>query len=107
MIKLQTEMLELVPLMFTLKTEDWKAECEWRLLQSGVIREYGSYKNMPKRSSIVSHDFLKLEAIEGLEPILEITLGSKHSTPKPGLLGFLKRNNFNDVKINESTSSYR
>ena len=100
-------MSELLPLMFTLKTDDWKAECEWRLFQSGDLRENEYCEHMPTRNSIVRYDFLDLEPIDSVEPILEITLGSKHLTPELDLRGFLKKYNFNNVEINESTSSYR
>lgn len=107
--KLRTVMLKLVPQMFTLKTKDWEAECEWRLLQSGVIRDEVSCKHMPKKSSIVPHDFLELKSIDGLEPILKIISGSKHLTPKLDLLGFLRNHKFNvdDDSITKSILQYR
>lgn len=61
------------------------------MLQSGALRENEYCEHMPKRSSIVPHGFLDLESIDGLEPIVEITLGSKHLTPELDLCGFLKK----------------
>lgn len=106
-MELMSAMTGLIPKMFTLKTNAFHEEQEWRLIESGVAKGDKSKEYRPSRSMIIPHHYLTLENFEDIEPISEIILGPKHQTPNTVLNGFLEKNNFKNVGIKKSIASYR
>jgi len=106
-LQLLEAMTELLPKMFTLKTSAFSEESEWRLLESTVYREESLGGHLPSRNQLIPFHQLKLDQIEGVQPILKIFLGPKHRTKHPNLKGFLEQYGFENVAICDSSASYR
>lgn len=106
-MELLNVMTRLLPMMFTLKTNAFYEEREWRLIEAGVTKGDPSKNYLPSKTLIIPHHYLNLEDIVGIEPISEVILGPKHQTPNSVLKGFLEKNNFKNVGIKKSIASYR
>lgn len=99
------EITRLIPKLFLLKSIAFKEEHEWRLISNQIVgsrdhkHKFGNNQIIPYRE----FELLKLSQ----NPIVEIVLGPKLSTPKKVIENFLWLNGFTDVKVTISKATYR
>lgn len=104
--ELVMEMFALIPILFTLKSEAFVEEREWRLLAWGAKSEGDGMSYTSKEDCIIPCQFKSLIEPK-TTPINEIILGPKHLTPIEVVKGFLTSNGFNNVDVKKSKASYR
>lgn len=89
---------------FTIKSDAFNEEKEWRLLKlhlSGTLSEYRACTDR-----IIPFISLPLDNSTS-QPIASITLGPKNKTPREVIQSLLNASNFINVEINISKASYR
>lgn len=89
---------------YTIKSEAFDEEKEWRLFQlfaKGLPSEFKANDD-----KIIQFRTINLPTGED-SPIASITLGPKNSTPPETIKTLLSMNNFKDASINKSKASYR
>lgn len=103
--KLTSESMNLLLELFLLKANAFREEREWRLLAYLVTgAEHCSHRALHDR--IVPYRKVELKELER-QPIVEVILGPKHSTPIKVVEDFLKQGHFGAVKVRSSKASYR
>lgn len=106
MTELSRTLLALFPKLFLLKSRAFREEKEWRLLSHVVhgVTPDPSYR--PAADKLVP--CLQVEMSPHSEdPIAEVILGPKHSTPESTVKHFLRTSGFPDVPVLRSEATYR
>lgn len=91
--------------MFILKSSDFQAEHEWRLLSYSVRGISDKARFYPSSSKLVPYRSVDLPQIDGL--INSVILGPKHETPMHLVQQFLMQCGFGAVEVRKSLISYR
>jgi Protein of unknown function (DUF2971) len=104
--RLSMTMLLLFEKLFLLKTTAFREEREWRLISYFVKAGNDTCSFRALNDRIVPlKEFQLLDA--GNDPIVEVILGPKNTTPNYVMESFLKQRAFANVKISRSKASYR
>lgn len=91
--------------MFILKSSDFQAEHEWRLLSYSVRGVSDKAMFYPSGSKLIPYRSVDLARLAG--PIRSVILGPKHETPPHLIKQFLAQTGFGDVEVTKSLISYR
>ena len=103
---LSLTILPLIFELFLLKTKAFQEEREWRLI-SPLIKNGNDeccFQSLPDK--IIPYRKFSLSTLEE-NSIVKVILGPKNNTPVYVIDGLLKQNNFDNVKVIRSESSYR
>ncbi|MBW8040131.1 MAG: DUF2971 domain-containing protein [Planctomycetes bacterium] len=103
---LSLTILPLIVELFLLKTKAFQEEQEWRLI-SPLIKtgdDECCFQSFPDK--IIPYRNFSLSNLEE-NSIIKVILGSKNNTPEYVIDGLLKQNNFENVNVIRSKSSYR
>ncbi|TKJ33945.1 MAG: hypothetical protein CEE38_19055 [Planctomycetes bacterium B3_Pla] len=103
---LSLTILPLIFELFLLKTKAFQEEQEWRLISYllKISDDECCFQSFPNK--IVPYRKYSLSNLEE-NPIVEVILGPKNSTPKYVIDRLLKQNNFEIVNVVRSEASYR
>lgn len=103
---LSLTILPLIFELFLLKTKAFQEEQEWRLISplSKISDDECCFQSFPDK--IVPYRKFSLSNLEE-NSIVKVILGSKNNTPEYVIDGLLKQNNFENVTVIRSESSYR
>ncbi|HNA27817.1 MAG TPA: DUF2971 domain-containing protein [Nitrospira sp.] len=98
--------LALLPELFRLKSLAFKEEREWRLISYFIKygADYCEYRAIKDR--IIPYRKFELTQACG-NPIVEVILGPKHTTPMKLVEKFLEQNQYRGVIVRRSKASYR
>lgn len=91
--------------MFILKSLEFQAEHEWRLLTYSVRGVSDKAKFYPSGSKLVPYRSVDIGRLSGA--IKSVVLGPKHETPLHLVKQFLAQSGFDDVEVKKSVISYR
>lgn len=108
-LQLQGELVEVIgalfPMWFSMKNPAFREEREWRLAKL-ILPPYRADYRTSNGRLIPFTPVSFPDAVTG--PVIDkIYLGPKHPTPRPIVLGFLKRFGYEDVEVIPSEASYR
>jgi hypothetical protein len=92
--------------LFLLKTKAFQEEKEWRLISYLTKTGNDEYCLQSFHAKIVPYRKFSLSNLEE-NSIVEVILGPKNNTLEYVIDGFLKQNNFENVNVIRSESSYR
>lgn len=99
------ELITLMTKLYFLKKRGFYEEQEWRLFSFLGAKKH-DFMFRPVDDRLVPYREFKLQHIN-TNPITEVILGPKNVTPKIMLNAFLEMNEFTNVKIRRSKTSYR
>ncbi|GLQ91610.1 DUF2971 domain-containing protein [Dyella acidisoli] len=92
------------PSLFAMKSSAFAEEKEWRVISLGVALGNCSFR--VSGNKIVPYRSLALDDLT--QPaIVKVILGPKNPTPKRVVERFLENNGFKDVRVEQSTLTYR
>ena len=91
--------------MFILKSSDFQAESEWRLLSYSVRGVSDKAKFYPSSRKLIPYRAVDISRSTG--PIKSVILGPKHETPPHVVKQFLAQCGFDNVEVKKSLISYR
>ena len=91
--------------MFILKSSEFQAELEWRLLSYSVREVSDKAKFYPSGAKLVPYRSVNMGRLAGA--IRSVILGPKHETPLHLVKLFLAQSGFDDVEVKKSVISYR
>lgn len=98
--------LRLFPALFSLKTNAFREEKEWRLISPFI-----KMSDAPCSFQAFSNCIIPFREFEMLElkgnPIVEVILGPKNATPDYVIESLLKQSGFPEIKVLRSKASYR
>ena len=92
--------------LFCLKAPAFREEREWRLLSHLIKDAKDPCSHRAAHDRIIPYRKFELTDLER-EPISEVILGPKHSTPQKLVEDFLKQHGYGSVRIRRSDASYR
>lgn len=99
-------MLFFINKLFLLKSKAFEEEFEWRLISVFVKITNDNCSFYACSDKIKPYRSFKLAEL-GVNPINEIVMGPKNTTPAYVVESFLKQSGFKDVKVSCSGASYR
>lgn len=99
-------MLFFINKLFLLKSKAFEEEFEWRLISVFVKVTNDTCSFYACSDKIKPYRSFKLAEL-GVDPINEIVMGPKNTTPAYVVESFLKQSGFTDVKVSYSGASYR
>lgn len=105
--ELNMQSLDLLEVLFILKSDAFKEENEWRLisfLTKGLESDDCSF--LPIKDKLKPYRSFELQELN-FNPIKKIILGPKNKTPDFVISKFLKQNGFKNVTVSRSKASYR
>lgn len=101
-----TGSLKLVNSLFTLKSDAFKEEAEWRLIATVDSSTHSLGEFRPTPTNLIPFQTIQLED-NNPNSIVEVITGPKNQTPHPVLKNFLAKHNFGDASVSKSRASYR
>jgi hypothetical protein len=101
----KSELTNLFPKLYLLKSKAFKEELEWRLISYTHLNNTERQFYRATRSSLVP--FREISLGKSVDAISEIVLGPKHRTPVSVVDKFLQDSNFLNVKVSCSQIPYR
>lgn len=105
-ISLIQKLLELLPMLFALKTSAFREEAEWRLVSMLGGKVFGDCLFRTCRSMIVPYRAFKLLPL-ARPAIAEVVLGPKNETPAIVVQSMLEQAGFTHTTVRHSTATYR
>lgn len=103
--RLSFTLLMLFPKLYLLKSRAFREECEWRLL-SHLVHGDKDCSYIAKDHRIIPFRQIDLRD-KRRNPIAEVILGPKHSTPPRVVESFLRCHGFDGVQVLHSDATYR
>jgi Protein of unknown function (DUF2971) len=104
--KLVTTILLSVGSMFSLKSDAFEEESEWRLTSLVMYKYETNYSIRATRDKLIPYRACRLKEL-GIPPIVEVVIGPKNSTPIEVVESYLSSLGYSNVAVRRSRSTYR
>lgn len=100
------ELLDLLPMLFALKSPAFREESEWRLVSMLGGKRFEDCLFRSSRGKIIPYREFELLALSR-SAIVEVVLGPKNETPVVVVQSMLAQAGFKDAEVRRSTATYR
>lgn len=100
------KLLDLLPMLFQLKSDAFREEAEWRLVSMLGGKRFEECRFRASHGKIVPYRSFQLQPL-GMPVLSEVVLGPRHETPQAVIESFLSQSGFAGVAVRRSRASYR